>query len=98
MPRILSLLLALTLGPALVIALPPSIACEQACPDDGPGGRCPSTCLTCTCCQHVPSLVTARAVRAGAEAPAHRAPSMPPSLPSAPDPDEILHVPEPALA
>lgn len=90
-----ALLFALTMaqgawGPALSFAGD----CAKNCPDERSDGDCPATCELCACCSAVRPILLVRAA----------APTPPGSVGwvwiesgailAAPDPREILHVPE----
>lgn len=98
MSRLLPLLLALMVAPAVVsIAVAPQTICQERCPDDGPDGRCPPVCPSCIPTGHA---VSAAYVATG-PAPAIRSESFSVSAarqPGDPDPHDIFHVPKRSLA
>jgi hypothetical protein len=72
--------------------------CREGCDDDGPNGRCGSTCEDCSCCARLGAFAVAEPaalVRLVQERAARRCPSV---APSSPDGADIFHVPKPALA
>jgi hypothetical protein len=79
------------------VALVPSTICPETCADDGPDGRCPPVCVSCS--------VTAHAVSPG-YVPRMATPSVRPEAvpayaalaPRDPGPRAVFHVPKSALA
>jgi hypothetical protein len=95
-----AVLLAFFLGQVLASpAFAVAEVCSVSCPDDGPDGTCSPTCVDCGCCSHAgrsviapqgtprPLAQAARCAQASAE----------PRLPAA-FPEDVFHVPKPALA
>lgn len=75
-----------------------SAGCVERCPDDDSDGRCPADCTDCGCCPHLQVVV----VGAGAQAPVVASPIRVPAQlalePSAPEGDDIRHVPKSVFA
>jgi hypothetical protein len=95
---LLPFLLAVMLAQVTVtIAMAPRTICPEACPDDGPDGRCPPACLGCVSTAHAASPAYATSVAA----PALRGEVTPTGSPVVffePDPADIFHVPRQTLA
>jgi len=93
----------LLVGTVLVTQVVGSVAivrgavCPERCPDDGPDGRCPPSCLSCPCTARPARPVSAPI----AETPEtrHEAARSPLAVaPRAPEPRDIFHVPKRFLA
>ena len=91
------LLTLLTFDVSGLAALCDEGACDEPCPTDLSGGKCPPNCHDCSCCS-LPKVTASVAVALIAPA-AHLTPWVGPidCLPS-PEPADILHVPKPLRA
>ena len=100
--RVLSVLvLAVFLGQATAFAaLIETDDCDQSCPDDEPGGKCPPICPSCSCASHSqPSVLVPENLATLIDLPPVVIPQIMDVTPlPTPDPREILHVPKPLLA
>jgi hypothetical protein len=92
-----AVLLAFFAGQTLTApALAALEVCAEACPDDGPDGRCGSECFDCSCCSHAPRPIAVSDGGFLPRAPSRRiAASEAPSVPSS-QPEDVFHVPRPA--
>lgn len=89
------LLLALTLGQtAGVVVIARVDECEQDCPGEGRDGDCPPACEFCSCCPTVRPVVLVPVSTLLPPAPAAWMGEQALAARPAPDPREILHVPE----
>jgi hypothetical protein len=76
-------------------ALLESGECRASCEDDGPDGRCPPVCFSCTCCGHVArSLDAPQGVLAPPGSALMPIADLEEQAPPPAEPHDILHVPK----
>ncbi len=98
MSRATLLLFALMQAQVIVpLVIAPTMICPERCADDGPDGRCPPACVSCT-----PSTHTAAPVAAWADVTPSVVRECVPAVtmlrPVDPEPRTVFHVPKRLLA
>lgn len=93
----LALLLGLSFEVSGVAAALGEAACED-CPNDRSGGECAPNCHACACCSVPRSVRSEAATVAPARATSRTELCEERLAPPSVDPNDILHVPRPALA
>jgi hypothetical protein len=87
------LLTLLTFDVTGLAALCDQDSCDEPCPTDMSGGKCPPNCHDCNCCS-LPRVAATVAVELIAPAASHSSWVGPIDRPSSPEPADILHVPK----
>jgi len=72
-------------------------ACDEPCPTDLSGGKCPPNCHSCNCCS-LPTFTSSTPVALVAPAARETSWVCPIDRVSSPEPADILHVPRSHLA
>ena len=75
-----------------------SAGCVEQCPDDDSDGRCPADCTDCACCPHLQVVAAGAAAATPVGAQPIRVPAQRVLEPSAPEGDDIRHVPKAVFA